>query len=427
MTVFWFFTLIIGVSFSLSLLLMAARDIYRLQRLIPRIVEDPTRQHMNPRMLGAASPLVRRLYSSVFELVERLRQSSQQQKIRSFDMQRLLDSMREGVMAVHTSGKVLYYNSAFIDLMNLKRGDLRDPLYVHGMELPLEIRTLIKERSSDLRGFETTLALVPHEETKYYWCKTSPLENWQNEKIGVLLVIHDVTRSKLDEIARREFTANVSHQLRTPLTMIKGYIETLLDEELSEEHRTYLKIVEKHSDQLHQVVDELLTLAKFNDPSVQLDLEPASLSHILKEALKTVAPVAEKKSVAVRYSSQLGDEGHILANSVLLSQAAFNLLENAVKFSPAGSEIFMRVASLDRNAYRIEIEDRGPGIEESEREKIFQRFYRGSDTSSKTKGTGLGLAIVKHIVRAHRGEIYVTEPRGHSGSVFVLTIPKLND
>jgi two-component system, OmpR family, phosphate regulon sensor histidine kinase PhoR len=428
MTVFLISTAVIAVSFTLSLLIMAVRDLLLLQRLIPKIIEDPTRKHLSPKMLDAASPLVRKLYSNIHDLVEGLRESSQQQKIRSFDMQRLLDSMKEGVLAVHTGGKVLYYNSAFLELMDLdQEPPTGDPLFLNNLKIHSEIHSLLKARSSDLRGFEATLAIETTGGVKYYWCKTSPLENWHREKIGLLLVINDVTRTKLDEIARREFSANVSHQLRTPLTMIKGYIETILDEDLSESHREYLKVVEKHSDQLQQVVDELLSLAKLNDPSVQLDLEPASLTHILKEALKTAHPFAEQRGVKIRYTSTLSDEGQILANAVLLSQATFNLLENAVKFSPRGSEISLRVHENENSQYQIEVEDFGPGIEESERDKVFQRFYRGSDTSGKTKGSGLGLAIVKHIVRAHHGEINIETPSKHKGSIFVLKIPKLVD
>lgn len=424
MTEFFAFTIIIVASLCCSLVVMALRDLFRLQKMLPKVIDDPTRRHLNPKMLDSASPLVRRLYANIYELVEVLRQSAKQQKIRSFDMQRLLDSMREGVLAVHTSGKVLYYNSAFLDLMGIKAGTLGDPIFLNAVNLPSEIEALLKESRSDLMGNESTLAIGEDSRRKYYWCKTSPLENWQREKIGILLVVNDVTTSKMDEIARREFTANVSHQLRTPLTMIKGYIETLLDEDLSESHRDYLQVVEKHSNQLQQVVDELMTLAKFNDPSVQVDLEPLSLVRIVREAQKSATDIAQKKSLQIKLATRIAGDDLVLGNGVLLSQAIFNLIENAIKFSPAGSEVRVDSSSDATHLY-VRVEDHGPGIDPAEREKIFQRFYRGSETASKTRGTGLGLAIVKHIVRAHRGEIHVESPASHSGSSFVIRLPRL--
>lgn len=423
---FGVFALAIAFCVLSLLVIMAFKDFSKLSDLITETLKDPTSIHINPKSLDQASPLARGLYSKVYDLALALKDSSKKQKIRSFDMQRLLDSMREGVLAVHSNGKVLYHNLAFKNLIETASYPLSEPAYIESLRLPSELEKLLKERRLDLHSSESTLSLFIGDIQKYFWCKISPLENSQSEKIGILLVINDVTSSKLDEISRREFTANVSHQLRTPLTLVKGYLETMLDEELSQPHRNYLKIIERHSNQLHHIVDELMTLAKFNDPAVTLDLEPISFSKVIEESVNSAKPIADAKKIAILKNIDKLEKDLILGNSTLLLQAIFNLIENAIKFSPNGSDIDLKVAE-NAEYFSLEIKDHGPGIEESERDKIFQRFYRGQDTSAQTRGTGLGLAIVKHIIKAHRGEVYVRSRKTYKGSVFVVRIPRLND
>lgn len=240
----------------------------------------------------------------------------------------------------------------------------------------------------------------------------------------LILVMHDITRIREVEQIRKDFVANVSHELKTPITSIKGFVETLLDGAIEDRQTAvhFLEIIRRQSDQLNAVIEDLLSLSRLEATGSQLEIKEQRLSPILVSAVESCRPQAEEKSIDLILTN--ADFLLCRGNSVLLEQALINLIENAVKYSEAGTKVWIH-AGRDQESGEIQIgvKDQGPGIPEEDLPRIFERFYRVDKARSREMGgTGLGLSIVKHIVLCHNGRVSVESEYGR-GSTFTLILP----
>lgn len=237
-----------------------------------------------------------------------------------------------------------------------------------------------------------------------------------------VIEIRDTTRSARYDELRKEFVANVSHELRTPLTFIKGFVETLLNGAMDDraKARGFLEIIQKHSNQLARLVEDLLDLSKLESSSGLPRRQSVDVRALLAKVVDLERPGAERKRQTIQLQAETvpsldGDPDY-------LERAFTNLVDNAIKYTPEGGRIRV-AAAAEEGAVRVEVEDTGIGIPEEDLERIFERFYRVDKSRSREMGgTGLGLAIVKHVVQAHGGRIAVRSVLG-SGTVFTITIP----
>jgi two-component system phosphate regulon sensor histidine kinase PhoR len=266
-----------------------------------------------------------------------------------------------------------------------------------------------------LRDQETTLqlqgALLRHDEGK----------RW-----GVVLVMVDITQLKRLEAMRRDFVSNVSHELKTPITNILGYVETLADGAIDNPQaaRPFLETIQRHAGRLNLIVDDLLILTRLeNSPPQEGEKRPVDLVELVPGALPLLEEKARGRRVTLETQLPPGPVTQS-AYPVLLEQALVNLVDNAVKFSPEGSRVTVAVLSAP-GADEIQVDDEGPGIAENEQKRIFERFYR-TEKGRSTPGTGLGLAIVKHILHLHRGTVTVDSPVPGTGrgTRFTLRLPR---
>ena len=226
---------------------------------------------------------------------------------------------------------------------------------------------------------------------------------------------------------RSDFVANVSHELKTPITSIRGYVETLLDGALDdrEDSEQFLEIVLRQSGQLEEIIDDLLALSRIERHSNEgeVSFETKNLKPVLEEALSICAAKAEKNRVHMVLDCP--DDLNLKLNQTLLEQAVVNLLINAITYSESGQEVLVRAREVEENGEHqvaISVVDHGVGIGESHLPRLFERFYRSDRARSrKAGGTGLGLAIVKHIVQAHGGKVDVKSMIG-KGSTFTITL-----
>ena len=226
---------------------------------------------------------------------------------------------------------------------------------------------------------------------------------------GTVMVFNDITRMRKLELTRREFVANVSHELKTPITSIKGYVETLRDAvPMSDEEREkFLGIIAKQADQLTATIDDLLALGRIEREadSTKLQKEKCRLSDLLNDTLLICRQHAEEFEKTVQLS--VPEDLVVKANSRLIEQAVMNLIDNAIKYGKEGGRIDVS-AALDGDEVVIEVKDDGPGIASEHLPRLFERFYRTDRGRSRSiGGTGLGLAIVKHIALAHQGSASV--------------------
>jgi len=251
--------------------------------------------------------------------------------------------------------------------------------------------------------------------------------------MGALMVLNDVTRLKRLETVRRDFIANLSHELKTPITAIKGYLETLTEEggldslapagfEMPAEIRRILDILQRQTDRLQALVEDLLSLSRIEHQAEggQIVLTRTSLRPVLETAIESCATKAATKNIDVGLECPSELEADL--NDPLLAQAVENLIDNAIKYSEAGTRVDVSARSA-ADGVSIEVRDQGIGIEHQHLSRIFERFYRIDQARSRSLGgTGLGLAIVKHIALAHRGTVWVESHPGQ-GSVFGIDLP----
>jgi two-component system phosphate regulon sensor histidine kinase PhoR len=244
--------------------------------------------------------------------------------------------------------------------------------------------------------------------------------------MGVLVVLHDVTRLHQLENVRRDFVANVSHELKTPITSIKGFVETLMDGavENPEDARRFLSIISRQADRLNAIFEDLLSLSRIEQENERggIGLEERSVGDVIDEALQSCLFHAQERQIELE--KEYPENLKALINPNLLEQAIVNLVDNAIKFSESGQRVKVRAHVLDKSL-EIQVIDSGKGIDRIHLPRIFERFYRVDKARTRREGgTGLGLAIVKHIAQAHGGFATVKSELG-SGSVFSIHIPQL--
>jgi signal transduction histidine kinase len=252
------------------------------------------------------------------------------------------------------------------------------------------------------------------------------LPDCQVREIAELATALNQMATQLDSLEnlRREFVANVSHELKTPVTSIQGFAETLLEgaKDNPEDLERFLQIIARQSGRLADIIDDLLTLSRLESAPLDelLAIDRYDLCEILESCREACRSRAEKKDIAMMVDCF--GEVEVVADRSLLTQAVINLIDNAVKYSPDHTTVTVS-GSQEEHRVRIAVTDEGPGISEHHVPRLFERFYRADKARSRRLGgTGLGLAIVKHIAGVHQGEVDVQSRFGH-GSTFIILLP----
>ncbi len=332
-------------------------------------------------------------------------------------------SMIEGVIAIDSDSLIININNAAAKFFNL------DIDAVEGKSLHRYIRSSALQRVVDetLISRKTASAEVEYEgrTRKYGEVTSTMLQGADGHQIGILIVVNDVTRMRQLEKMRRDFVANVSHELKTPITAIQGFVETLIDGavEKTEDAKHFLGIIKKQSDRLHAIIEDLLSLARIEQgaekESIELTSQP--IGPVLQDAIDCCRQKAESKDISI----ELIAEGIITVpiNTRLLEQAVINLISNAITYSENGSDVKIK-ANVFGDEVAISVIDTGCGIDAEHHSRLFERFYRIDRARSRELGgTGLGLAIVKHIALAHNGLVAV-ESEIDKGSTFTVKLPR---
>ena len=325
--------------------------------------------------------------------------------------------MGEGIVILDNDHRIVRYNGAAIALLGLSSSSILGALLSEIAPYPA------------LASCVTNADVVNGGDAEFYVEGTRFLHAYSREipvKSGklILVVLSDITRLRRLEDIRRDFVANVSHELKTPVTSIKGFVETLLDGALSNpvDAERFLKIVAKQADRLNNIFEDLLTLARLEQQQEgkEIPLSEIPLVDVIRAAVENAEGKAQSGEVSVNI--ECPKDLRISASTGLLEQAISNLIENALKYSDSSEPIQVRAKHLDAQIV-VEVEDHGTGIEPLHLPRLFERFYRvDTARSRKGGGTGLGLSIVKHIAEAHGGHASVKSVLGQ-GSTFSISIP----
>jgi two-component system phosphate regulon sensor histidine kinase PhoR len=248
---------------------------------------------------------------------------------------------------------------------------------------------------------------------------------------GLVLSMHDITALRRIERVRRDFVANIGHELRTPLSAIKLLAETLSSGTVDDlgTMRDFAAQIERETDHLAQLVDELLELSMIESGEATLTLEPTDPDRVIGECIARIRPVAERRGVRIRQVAAPAEGRKVMADASRLGQALLNLAHNAVKFSHAGGEVRVGWGDAGKRV-RFTVADDGIGIPAGHQARIFERFYkvdrsrgRSSDDEPIPGSAGLGLSIVRHIAEAHNGSVGVSSEDG-AGSTFWIELPR---
>jgi len=240
---------------------------------------------------------------------------------------------------------------------------------------------------------------------------------------GSVIVLQDISELRRLENIRRDFVANVSHELRTPLSIIRANTETLLDGALEDPEyaRDFLQALLRHAERLSRLVDDLLDLSRIEANQYKLQVHKTDIKSVMMRVWEALEATSQKKEQVVHWDVE--EDVSVNADSQALEQVFFNLLDNAIKYTPEGGKLQITTEHTPENQIKICFSDNGPGLEARHRERIFERFYRVDKGRSRDMGgTGLGLAIVKHLTENMRGKVGV-EPAAQGGSVFWLLFP----
>jgi len=334
----------------------------------------------------------------------------------------VLTSMIEGVIAVDMDERILSINQAAVTMLKITALDLKGRNILEAIRNQNIHEFIVDALNS---GTATQGDVVVHQRGEMILnTQCTPLRNAGDERIGTLVVLNDVTKMRHLENVRRDFVANVSHEIKTPLTAIKGFVETILNSsgEDPETLLKFLKIINKHADRLGTIIEDLLSLARLEqqDGSSKNNLVNRNVRDIIDTAVQIVKSKADEKKIDLKITCS--SDIAVSVDPTLIEQAIVNLLDNAIKYSPENDRIEIKTKWIDQKI-AILIKDNGPGIAVKHQPRLFERFYRVDKARSrKLGGTGLGLAIVKHIAQTHGGSVTVDSSPGH-GSTFTLVLP----
>jgi two-component system phosphate regulon sensor histidine kinase PhoR len=330
----------------------------------------------------------------------------------------VLAGLNEGVIAFDAEQKVLHVNHAALTILSLKETQLVDRNFSEvsiAEEFKQSVSTCISEHinvASTVTVGERTLDCL------YLW-----LDAGFGEDTGGILVLEDITERLHLEKVRSDFVANASHELKTPISAIRGLSETIIDDpNISGENLgRFVERIRQQSIRLELIVKDLLHLSRFDSSNKESNLTRIRLSELITALLQTNVENARDAGVILGLDIQ-EESAQVLGETEAIDQLLTNLVDNAIKYTGEGGKVTVHLKSVGQMA-SIEVQDSGIGIAPEETARIFERFYRVDRARSRdVGGTGLGLAIVKHIAQAHNGTVSVHSQLG-KGTTFTVQIP----
>jgi two-component system phosphate regulon sensor histidine kinase PhoR len=407
--------LVVAVGLSYGISRYSLRTIEEMRRTADAIA----RGRLEDRLPLHTDDELGQISRSINQMAEQLRLRLDDVTREKEQLHAVLESMVEGVLVVDAKGTVVLANSRLREFYRVPSEIVGRPLLetIRDAELDELLREVAQSDDRVARSLSKRSGAPGTLRVQASRFPTGP-----GPRAGTVAVFHDISELERLEEVRRDFVANASHELRTPLTAIHGFAETLLTNEgLSEDdRRSYLGIIDRHSQRLGNIVNDLLALSAIERGRVPIEPTDTDVSSHAEMALRDAEPRCRERRLEVRCVIDGTPIAHVDPRA--LDQILTNLLDNAIKYTEPGGRIEVRVGS-ERDRIRVEVEDSGIGIPDEDLTRIFERFYRVDKARSRALGgTGLGLSIVKHAVQSMGGEISV-ESRLGEGTTFSFTLP----
>ncbi len=411
----------IVVLFTVLVSFFVSKHISKPIEEIQRTAEEIARGNFSGRTETGGSREIKALADALNKMARELERRIEKISLQKNEQEAMFLSMKEGVIAINTREEIIRINRAALKFFGIS-ATAPELKYKRVFEVirNAEMLDFIRASLNTDEHLEREITVYGEKE-RILLVNADPLFDVKENKIGTIVVMNNITRIKHLDKMRQEFVANVSHELKTPITSIKGYVETLLSNpDVDEETRVkFLSVINKQSDRLNAIIDDLLQLAKL-DKNKDIELSEGEICPVLENATQCCAKKIASKNISLKISCEENLTARI--NENLLERALANLIDNAVKYSDEAGEVII-AAEKKNGAIRISVKDFGAGIAKERHARLFERFYRVDKSRSRELGgTGLGLAIVKHIALVHGGKVYVKSEPG-KGSEFVIELP----
>jgi two-component system, OmpR family, phosphate regulon sensor histidine kinase PhoR len=414
---------ILSAVISLYVSRRIARPIMQMKKGAERFAQGELNHRLPTPPSSELAGLATAMNQMAVQLEERIEIIVNQRK----EYEAVLSSMMEGVIAIDNDDRLLSMNKAACKILNLDPMQVRERTIQEILRNPDFLKFVAETHSDDKLGDRDFELNEDHRRTIIN-IRNAPLKNMTDKRIGSLIVLNDVTRIRHLENVRQDFVANVSHEIKTPLTAIKGFVETLYQtlDSTSEDTDRFIAIIMRHVDRLNTIIEDLLSLSRIEqiDKREELQLEPRNLKTLIESSVNLIQHKSEPKQIV--FDVVCDPETKIAVDSTLFEQALINLLDNAITYSPQKGQVRI-LGEMDHQGHHIHVMDQGPGIAQTHLTRLFERFYRVDKARTRAVGgTGLGLAIVKHIIQAHGGRISVESELGN-GSTFTIHLPISSD
>jgi PAS domain S-box-containing protein len=330
-------------------------------------------------------------------------------------LETILNSTPDPVLVTDASNRLILANPAASQLfgMTIRRGERQD------LQRTIQIKPLYDLLQASSEGGRTSEVNMPNGKT---YLATASAMIAEDRTVGRVCIMRDVTQLKEIDTLKSEFVSTVSHDLRSPLTLMRGYATMLeMAGELNENQQAYIKMIVQGVDNMAKLVNNLLDLGRI-DFGVGLQLESIPVLDIIERVTGGLQLIAKEKNISLSVEIPHDMPHAVEADQALLHQAVYNLVENAIKYTPKGGEVTINLLSTPETL-TFAIKDSGIGIPKDDMKRLFEKFYRGTNREALAqRGTGLGLAIVKSIAERHGGKVWVESELG-KGSTFFLLIP----
>ena len=354
-------------------------------------------------------------------MMETMENTIEEVEYKHLQLTSVLKSISHGILVIDIDGNIILINDEARKMIKSKCIGKEEGKNIKQV---IHVEKILNGIEKYIGSKENNCEKLKLEDETVYKLKIDPvyLQNSKNAIIGSIINIENITEIVKLENMRRDFVANVSHELKTPLTSINGFVETLIiNEDLpSDKRNRFLAIIQKESDRLKRLIEDILLLSSIESKN-NLVTENVLLYNVFKEVHEMISYIADSKHIKIYYNFE-DEKVAIKAYGDYIKQLFLNLVDNAIKYTPEGGTVIIN--QFTRNdEITIEVIDNGVGIPKEDQDKIFQRFYRVDKARSRSVGgTGLGLAITKHIVNSLQGNISVESKLGE-GSKFIVTIP----
>jgi len=411
-----FFAIVVAILLSLKLTNQITDPIREITSAAQKIANG----YLDHKLVIRTKDEIGQLALMFNYMVDRVKDKMQEISGEKNKVEAIVTSIGDAVIAVNKERRIILFNLAAERIFGIKEDLVLDKSVIQItknykldelVELSLEKNEIVTEELE---------MLVP--EQRVFRVQIAPIEGIKESTVGVVAVLRDITDIRRLEEMRKEFVGNVSHELKTPLTSIKGYVETLLDSEPDKQvTRSFLSIIREEANRLQRLIEDLLSLSRLESKFEYSSKEQVDMIKVINDTIFLLGEKARRKSIILEADLPVSLP-LLKANRDQMSRLMINLVDNAIKYTPDAGRVKARAYNEDEKLI-LEVEDTGLGIPEKDLPRIFERFYRVDKARSrKLGGTGLGLSIIKHIIEEHQGEISVESKLGE-GSKFIVELP----